>query len=372
MAREYRLLDQSDTEARLDKYRQRVDLTSLGDFEYSWEDRWTEFEHSPEFRQLSPREQALSRYTIKRVVGDEAPWLVQESNNTDNLLGLPSPRHALPSTIDDAMILSGTRGWEIYQELIEEDHENRYNLGRLALNDYVDLTVAAMLYGRSDIGADLSYFVEGEDGTTVRQTVGGTFHGDFAAGWKRFASSGVVRDPAGVLRDFAPAISGEYVRAYHSVEDDIAVAMLTYLAAGNSDRLNATKRIMLNALAAADLGRGGGNFADFGVGNNNQAGMIFVDDFREYMPGELMRSYIVTPGNYDFRMEIVAAKDGVVLRNTNNKKSEGGDLQTEILGSMTIKRDEIPHFVATMAAASAGRTSIEQIYKAIAEARVRE
>lgn len=359
-------------DSRIQKYRALLDLVRVGDVEYSWERRWIEFEESHEFKHLSLRDQALAHYTIKRVVGDEAPWLVQENDDTDNLVGIPSPRHAVPSTFDDAMILSGARGWEISQELIDDDRGARKVLGKLALEDYVDLTVATMLYGSNDNGeTDLSYLIS-EDDTVLRQTVGGTIHGDFAAGWKRFATSGIVCDPTGIVRNFAPAIEADHVRAYHSVEDGIAIAMLKYLAAGDFGRLEESQRILIDAIKKADLGRGGGNFADFGQGGRSYVNEIFVDSFREYTPGEVIQGFGVTPGGRDVSMDVVVTDAGVLLRNVRRTKNDEGEIESELLGTMPIAREEIPTFVATMAAASAGRTSLAQIGRAIATVHIWE
>ena len=374
MAREYQLLHIPGATDGPNKYRAHVDFTSIGDVEYSWDDRWTEYEQSAEFRMFSARERALARYTIKRIAEDEAPWRVQEVEaDQEGLMGGMKPRFLVPSTLDDAMILSGARGWEIYQEQIEDDHTNRQYFGKMSLANYVDLSVAAMMYGYSNDGdAHLSYAVE-EGDTELRQRIGGTFHGDFAAWWGRFATKGPVYDPAGVARPFAPAVEGDGVRAYHSVEDSIALTMLQYLAAGDMRTLEAQKQVLLRAIEAADQGRSGGNFADFGHGDKSgYASGIFVDNFHPPIAGEVMESFLVVPGDRELCMEIVSAVDGVILRNVRKTKNDLSQQETEFLGQMPVKRDEIPQFVATMAAASAGRTSIDQIRAVISKAHVWE
>lgn len=371
MAREYQLLDMPDAGEDLEQYVGLVQQTRMGDLEYYWDARWHEYEQSREFRALGDRERMLARYTFTYVMDEERPWLVGEGDDTDNLFGLPGPRFIVPSTIEDAMMLSGVRGWEIAQELIEEDHRTKKLLGTLALNDYVNLAVAAAVYGNNSNGeSDLSYFITDTPGTIVRQTVGGTFHGDFAAGWKRFATSGPSIDPAGVRRDFAPVLESDFVRAYHSVEDKLAIGMLTYLAAGDYAKLETTKHQLVNAIDAANLGRGGGNFADFGSNGSDYASEIFVDAFREYAPGEVLESFLVTPGNADTAMQLVAALDGVELRNISYTKQQDGSTHKEVLGTMPLSAGEIPQFIATMAAASAGRTSLAEIRHAIVNAEV--
>lgn len=371
MTREYRLLDIPGAGRDFERYAGLVQQTRVGDLEYYWDTRWSEYEQSPEFRALGDRDRMLARYTFTYVIDEERPWLVGEGDDTDNLVGLPGPRFVVPSTIEDAMMLSGVRGWEIAGELIDEDRRIKKLLGTFALDDYVNLAIAAALHGNNSNGeADLSYFVTDTPGTIVRQTVGGTFHGDFAAGWKRFATSGPAIDPAGVRRDFAPALESNFVRAYHSVEDKLAMGMLTYLAAGDYAKLEATKSKLVDAIDAANLGRGGGNFADFGSNGSDYASEIFVDAFREYIPGEVLESFIVTPGNAGTAMQLVAALDGVELRNVSYTKLQDGSTHKEILGTMPISAGEIPQFIATMAAASAGRTSLAEIRSAIVNAEI--
>lgn len=355
----------------LEKYVGLVQQTRVGDLEYYWDTRWNEYEQSREFRALGDRERLLARYTFTYVMDEERPWLVGEGDDTDNLFGLPGPRFIVPSTIEDAMVLSGVRGWEIAQELIDEDRRTKKLLGTLALNDYVNLAVAAAIYGDNSNGeSDLSYFITDTPGTTVRHTVGGTFHGDFAAGWKRFATSGPSIDPAGVHRDFAPMLAGDHVRAYHSIETRLAMGMLKYLAAGDHERLEKMKHTLLITIDAANLGRGGGNFADFGTNANGYDHEIFIDNFREYHPNETIESFLVDPGGRATRMELVAEKDGVSLKNLRETEQDRGGVITEEFGTMYIPQEEISMFVATMAAASAGRTSLAEIRGALARARV--
>jgi hypothetical protein len=371
MAREYRLLDIPGAGEELDEYRAAVQHVRVGDLEYFWEDRWAEFEQSPEFQSLSDVDRALARFTIKCIAEEESSWRIQEDDDTDNLFEMASPRFVVPSTLDDAMILSGARGWEIAQELIDENHRNKKHLGHLALDGYVNLTVAAMIHGRNDNGeSDLSYFITDTPDTVTRQTVGGTFHGDFAAGWKRFATNGPVYDPTGTLRNFAPAVAGDYVRAYHSVETKLAIGMLKYLSAGDYTRLEETKQMLVDAIDAANLGRGGGNFADFGTNAGGYEHEIFIDGFREYPPNYTIESFLVTPGNRDTRMELVAEEEGVSLKNLRTTTDDEGKVTTEELGTMHIPQEEIPMFIATMAAASAGRTSLDELRDTIARAEV--
>lgn len=371
MSREYRLLDVPDVGRELERYIGLVQQTRIGDLEYRWEERWGEFERSHEFHALRNKERMLARYTLHCIMDEERPWFVGEGDDTDNLFRLPDPRFVVPSTLDDAMILSGMRGWEIAQELVDDNRRTKKLLGTLALDDYVNLAVATALYGRIDAEADLSYFVVDDSPSTVlRQTVGGTFHGDFFAGWKRFATSGPSIDPMGIRRNFAPVLEGDLVRAYHSVEDKLAVGMLTYLAAGDDTKLERTKRAIVEDIDAADMGRGGGNFADFGSNGSDYAHEIFVDNFREYQPGEVIESFLVTPGDTETAMQLVAAHDGVVLQNVSHTKQDDGSIQTELLSAMPISAQEIPIFIATMAAASAGRTSLKEIRTAIVRAKV--
>jgi len=371
MAREYRLLSTPDAGKELDEYRAAVQYVRVGDLEYSWDGRWTEFEQSPEFRVLTDAERALAQRTIKCIVEQELPWRVQEDNDTDSLFEASSPRFIVPSTVEDAMILSGVRGWEIAQELIDENRRNKKHLGHLALDGYVNLTIAAMMHGRNDNGeSDLSYFITDTPDTVTRQTVGGTFHGDFAAGWKRFATSGPVYDPSGISRNFAPAVAGDHVRAYHSVETKLAIGMLKYLSAGDYARLEEMKQMLVDAIDAANLGRGGGNFADFGTNAGGYEHEIFIDSFREYKPNDPIESFLVTPGNRDTRMELVAEEEGVSLKNLRTTTDDEGKVTTEELGTMHIPQEEIPMFIATMAAASAGRTSLDELRDTIARAEV--
>ena len=371
MAREYRLLDIPGAGEELDEYRAVVQHVRVGDMEYSWDGRWAEFEQSPEFRALTDAERALAQRTIRCVAEQDLPWRVQEVDDADTLFEALSPRFIVPSTIDDAMILSGARGWEIAQELIDENRRNKKHLGHLALDGYVNLTIAAMMHGRNDNGeSDLSYFITDTPDTVTRQTVGGTFQGDFAAGWKRFATSGPVYDPSGISRNFAPAVAGDHVRAYHSVETKLAIGMLKYLSAGDYARLEDMKQMLVDAIDAANLGRGGGNFADFGTNAGGYEHEIFVDSFREYPPNYTIESFLVTPGNRYTCMELVAEEDGVALENIRRTHDEKGKVTTEELGSMHIAREEIPQFIATMAAASAGRTSLDELRDTIARAEV--
>ncbi len=371
MAREYRLLDTPGAGRELEKYTKLVRSVRVGDLDYLWDGRWDEFEHSREFRAFATRDKALAQRTLASILDEERPWLIGEDGDIDNLLQMPGARFKIESTLDDVMILSGVRGWEIAQELIDENGRTKKLLGTLALDDYVNLAAAAALYGDNSNGeADLSYVVADTPGTIVRQTVGGTFHGDFAAGWKRFATSGPSIDPTGVRRSFAPALGANFVRAYHSVEDTLAVGMLTYLAAGDAEKLEATKKALVDAIDAADLGRGGGAFADFGSNSMGYASEIFADDFREYHPEEVLESFTVIPGDRSIAMRLVAARDGVVLRNVSFTEQPDDSVQTEVLGEMPISAQEIPQFIATMAAASAGRTSLAEIRHAIEKARV--
>jgi hypothetical protein len=370
MAREYRLLDVPGASEEFGRYAELVRHTRIGGLEYDAEARWDEFEHSREFRGLTDREQNLARRTLHYVLSEERPWHIGEDGQTDNLLGLPGPRFTVPSTPDDAMVLAGVRGWEIAEELIDDDRRTQKLLGTLGLNDYVNLAVATALYGRDDGEADLSYSVIDSPGSIVWQTVGGTFHGDFVAGWKRFATSGPSVDPMGIRRNFTPPLGGDIVRAYHSVEDTLAVGMLNYLATGSEEKLEQMKREIIETIDMADLGRGGGNFADFGTNGQSGASAIFVDDFRAHEPGDILESFTVIPGRLETRMELVAEREGVLLRNISQHKGDDGSTTKEIVGQMPIATAEIPTFIATMAAASAGRTSLAEIRAAIEHAHV--
>lgn len=379
MTREYRLIDDSDSEGNqaITSYQKLVLLERLGSYDGSrLEGHWHDFEHSPEFAGLSTCEQALARYTIKRIVGDQAPWTAQSGTDTDNLLSMPSPKRSIPSTAHDAAVLSGMAGWEIAVDLEEWNGAVSREMGSrvLTLSDYVNIAVAASIFGRKANGGDLSYLVSNDD-TIVRQSVGGTPHGDFLAEWTRFVASGPVLDPTGQARTFAPTLESGIVHAYHSIETKLAMTMLRFMAAGDLGALRSSKARILNMIGKADVGRGGGDFADFGSRSGNYQSAISADTFRIFEPGEVLAEFVVAPSDFAMRMEVVSTGDGVVLRNVRSAVAGGeqGDEIEEydsIRREMTIGRDEIPKFIATMAAASAGRTSLEQVRMAIEKAYV--
>lgn len=67
-------------------------------------------------------------------------------------------------------------------------------------------------------------------------------------------------------------------------------------------------------------------------------------------------------------MQVVCLEDGVELRNVSEETDDNGQKHEVVLGRMPITSENIPTFIATMAAASAGRTSIGQIKRAISQA----
>lgn len=386
MARDYYIFDEK-YQQEVDAYSELADNASIHhpDNSWNWDRSRLDFVNSPEFTKLSSSEQAMSRSALKSCL-EEYPWRIHEiEGSQDNLLMLPDALYTIRADKSDAAILSGLQGWEVEQQLREAHPELAKKLGELALDDYVKLGLAALKKEPDCINNsetsfswdsqyidNLCYFVKEDDKTIIKNTVGGTGNGDFVAYWKQFAASGPVLDPSGQVRPFAPNIADDIIKAYHSVESSIAATMAGYLARGDGEKLEVVKKEMLAKIDEADLGRGGGAFADFGYHPD-----IGQDDRlprSNNKTGDVIGDYVVgPPGRFkdgDYRMQIVCADDGVELRNVTKKRTARSKrVRTIVDHRMPIADKDIPAFVATMAAASAGRTSITQIRDAIANAR---
>ena len=370
--RAYRLVGESDSTREINRLGSLLSSEWTDNYdEFNIKKTWCLFEKSPEFGYMTPRDRSLARYTMKRIVGDEAPWTIQIDEDTDNLLATPSPKFVVPSTAHDAAILSGAAGWLVAKSDSKEIKTGRRNI--LKLSDYVNIAVASLIFGEKHSNSNLSYFVDGYNVLT-QQTVGGNFHGDFQAEQKRFATIGPIFDPTGVERAFAPPIAGDVVNAYHSIECELAINMLCHLAAGDYELLERAKVEILNEISIADTGRSGGPFADFGARRTPGDEIILEDHFRKHETGEVLERYIVYPGNRRRSMEIVSLGNSVVLRNVSLADGEVGSLgkYDNVSEGMSIANDEIPKFIATMAAAAGGRTSLAQIRWVIENAYVLE
>lgn len=267
MSRDYYVFDE-EYKTELKPYLDLTKNTFFQDPDYScyFNDSFQEYVDSAEFKNFSLQEQKMADLAINACM-DNKPWHIQEFEPDDELFTISKSLYQVKANKTDAAVLSGMTGWQIESELLDYDGITlKKEIGNVALRDYVNLGLAVVLNAqeRSTNGHHaLSYYTE-DSGTTLRQTVGGTTHGDFTAGWARYASHGPALDPSCQKRLFAPAIERNGVNAYHSVEDSLAITMLGYLAKNDNNLLEKYKRIILDSIDKADLGRGGGPFADFG------------------------------------------------------------------------------------------------------------
>ena len=384
MTREYYIFDEQYRKD-VNAYSELAQHAYVGGFDvgYYWDEQGLDFVNSPEFNNMPVIEQAMSRSALKACL-EKRPWQIHEIESSDeSLLMLPNTLYSIESNNHDAAILSGLQGWEVEQQLRENYPELVKELGNLALDGYIKLGLAALekdqsyndnakaSYAEIISSRNLSYFIKEDNDIIMKHSVGGTFHGDFSTEWKRFVTSGPVLDPSGQKRPFAPNIAGDHVGAYHSTESAIALAMTGYLAQNDDNKLAIVKRELLAKIDEADLGRAGGNFADFGDEFKGNRGIILRSD-QKNEAGDVIGEFIVGPPSrfqdYDYRMQIVCARGGVELRNIIRKKVSQKKTKVTVDHCMTIADKDIPMFVATMTVASAGRTSIAQIRKAIADA----
>jgi hypothetical protein len=279
-------------------------------------------------------------------------WSIGSSIDTSGLFPAVVPEAILRSNIFDGLVLSGALGWHLDDgELIEFGREH----GMLPRQAFLLAGAAGSAYEEGSQWLRGSY-TRASGALLTQQAVGADLHGDFRAVRTVSARDGIVA-PNGESVPFAPVISNETMRGYHSTEPAVVRALLSQLRYAYPEEANEQLQRLEQHFPKSDK-ENRLLFADFGGKLSPHGNQVLA---RERKPGDVLERISVGPGEESGTTLLVHDKDGVHVHHVSIKHPEPRYV-------MSIPNDEIVDFILAIGQASQGRTSVHQIRSVIVQA----
>jgi len=297
---------------------------------------------------ISLNDTQKDRVQSAAALSDDHTWRYGDTLYTDGLWDAHGPTTRLPVASQDALILTGASGSELFglskrldrfSEVLEPD-----SLKRAVLLGGVAMAVSSERYTQSSV----AYLGPERGGLRPQTHIGGTFHGDFWTERRTYAQQDAV-SPLGEALPFAPLIEKTYIPAYHSVEPQVMSAVLAY-AVGYA---GLSRQMLFDSLTQqlqSVRHTPGGAFGDFGQDTGDLAARTLDGTLQAGVAENAVLLHArVSPDDRELMMRMTAKKEGIEFATTHT----GG----RVSSSFILPVEEIPDYVVHMVGSGFGRTS---------------
>jgi hypothetical protein len=310
------------------------------------------FTGSREFRHsFSSNERDRSLGAFAAAVSGE-PWRIGSQRDDSGLFTLEIPEKTLSSNLYDGLVLSGALGWHYDDDRDLLEFGVNHDMGARETYQIVGATASVIdeLWLRGYYARDYGSF-------RAEQYIGADLHGDFRTVRTISAAQQIIA-PGGEYVEFAPLVSREIVRGYHSTELTIVRALLEQLQqALPVDIYNSAARALLERLPSQDK-ENRSLFADFGDDSGDRLLPLRTESIQE---GEVLESFIDAPGSSSGVTKLIYNCEGLVF--SYSATGSNGEFKTV----MTIPNEEITDFIVALGHSGQGRTSVHHIHQLVAQ-----